>query len=306
MTMERKYTLFLVLLSALALGSCDKYEQQPVSHLTYDYVYDETDKNGEYARRVLNQLYSSLPKGYNRIDNVVLGAATDDAIASEHYNNIEILSKSRLNAMSSNPDAVWPQSYAAIRQVNLFLDHIDRVPVDPSLLQYWKAESRFIRAMHYFELIKRYGGVPLIGDQLFEQDEEITIERSSYNECVRYIISELDSIDPLLRPDPIPDTELGRITQGGAQALKSRVLLYAASPLNNPENDPEKWQAAADAALSVMESGSFSLAGNFAGVFVSRKNPEVILAYQRDQTNDVERDKAPIGYAEPKDRKSGV
>src|SRR3546814_18741084 len=105
---------------------------------------------------------------------------------------------------------------------------------------------------------------------------------------------------------PIPDTELGRITQGGAQALKSRVLLYAASPLNNPENDPEKWQAAADAALSVMESGSFSLAGNFAGVFVSRKNPEVILAYQRDQTNDVERDKAPIGYAEPKDRKSGV
>src|SRR3546814_5642019 len=96
------------------------------------------------------------------IDNVVLGAATDDAIASEHYNNIEILSKSRLNAMSSNPDAVWPQSYAAIRQVNLFLDHIDRVPVDPSLLQYWKAESRFIRAMHYFELIKRYGGVPLI------------------------------------------------------------------------------------------------------------------------------------------------
>src|SRR3546814_15471278 len=94
--------------------------------------------------------------------------------------------------MSSNPDAVWPQSYAAIRQVNLFLDHIDRVPVDPSLLQYWKAESRFIRAMHYFELIKRYGGVPLIGDQLFEQDEEITIERSSYNECVRYIISELD------------------------------------------------------------------------------------------------------------------
>src|SRR3546814_11013060 len=48
-----------------------------------------------------------------------------------------------------------------------------------------------------------------------------------------------------------------------------------------------------------MESGSFSLAGNFAGVFVSRKNPEVILAYQRDQTNDVERDNAPIGYAEP-------
>src|SRR3546814_13331232 len=106
---------------------------------------------------------------------------------------------------------------------------MDRVRVEPSLLQYWKAEARCIRAMHYFELIKRYGGVPLIGDQLFEQDEEITIERSSYNECVRYIISELDSIDPLLRPDPIPDTELGRITQGGEigrASCRERVCQY--------------------------------------------------------------------------------
>src|SRR5690606_24031100 len=122
----RKYTVSLPLFAALILAACDKYEQQPVGYLTYDYVYDETDKNGEYARRVLNQLYASLPNGYNRIDNVVLGAATDDAIASEDYNNIEVLSKSRLNAMSANPDDAWSKSYATIRQVNLFLENIDQ------------------------------------------------------------------------------------------------------------------------------------------------------------------------------------
>src|SRR3546814_14548058 len=82
MTMERKYTLSLVLLSALALGSCDKYEQQPVSHLTYDYVYDDTDKNGYYARRLLNQLYSSLPNGYTIFSNLLLFSATFFSFAS--------------------------------------------------------------------------------------------------------------------------------------------------------------------------------------------------------------------------------
>src|SRR5699024_2319352 len=157
----------------------------------------------------------------------------------------------------------------------------------------------FIRAINYFELIKRYGGVPLLGDKLFSQNEEINIPRNTYEECVKYIVSELNDIKDSLRPDPVSNTQLGRITQGAALALKSRVLLYAASPLNNPDNDLSKWQAAADAAKAVIDYGKFSLVNDFTSVFTERQNDEVILAYQRAQPKDLERQNAPVGYAEP-------
>src|SRR5690606_25848065 len=185
--------------------------------------------------------------------------ATDDAISSDNYNNIELLSKSILTSVANNPDDKWYQSYQAIRNVNLYLANVDNIPVDITTKHYWKAEARFIRAISYFELIKRYGGVPLVGDQLFSQDDKINIPRNTYDECVQYIVSELDAILDSLRPDPLVATDLGRISQGADLALKSRVLLYAASPLNNSGNDMSKWQAAADAAKAVIDLNKFSL-----------------------------------------------
>lgn len=301
MTMRYKCHAISSLLAVLIFlaASCRKYEQRPVEFLTKDYVYDQMDKNGDYAKEVLNHLYTYLPNGYNRIDNVVLGAATDDAVASDNYNDIETLSMSRLNAVDHNPDSTWYPAYEAIRNINLFLAHIDVVPVDSVLKQYWKAEARFIRAMNYFELIKRYGGVVLVGDRLFLQNEKMTLARSSYEESVQYVVRELDAISDSLRPDPVSDADLGRITRGAALALKARTLLYAASPLNNPDNDPAKWQAAADAAKAVIDLHQFSLEKNFTDVFINRKSSEVILAYQRTQGQDVERLNAPVGYGEP-------
>lgn len=289
---------FLILLS-LGISSCHKYEQYPVEYLTKDYVYDEMDKNGDYAKEVLNHLYTYLPDGYNRIDNVPLGAATDDAISSDNYSSIETLSMSRLTAVATNPDGTWYPDYEAIRNVNLFLSHIDVVPMDSETKQYWKAEARFIRAINYFEMMKRYGGVVLVGDKLFSQDDEMTMSRGSFDDCVQYVVGELDAITDSLRPDPVSAADLGRISQGAALALKARVLLYAASPLNNADGDLGKWQKAADAAEAVIDLHQFSLVDDFVSVFTTRQNSEVILAYQRAQTQDLERDNAPVGFGEP-------
>lgn len=297
--MRYKFGIAAVFLSVLLMDACRKAELRPQNYITPDYVYNKLDSSGQYAEEVLNNLYTYLPNGFNRIDNVVLGAATDDAIPSDEYNNINILSESTLNAVSDNPDGIWYDAYEAIRNVNLFLKHVDNVPIDATTKTYWRSEARFIRAINYFELIKRYGGVPLIGDKLFSQNEKISIPRNTYEECVKYIVSELNDIKDSLRPDPVSNTQLGRITQGAALALKSRVLLYAASPLNNPDNDLSKWQAAADAAKAVIDYGKFSLVNDFVSVFTERQNDEVILAYQRDQTKDLERQNAPVGYAEP-------
>ncbi len=285
---------------ALCLLSCKKYEEYPVERITGDFIFDSLDIQGVYANRFVNDLYTYLPRGFNRIDNVVLDAATDDAIASGYSNQIEVLSHSQLNAQN-NPDARWDDAYQAIRKANQFLANIDIVPRDAQTKTYWKGEVRFIRAMNYFELIKRYGAVPLLGDRYYSLEDKIDVSRISFDEVVQYITNECEAILPLLRTDPVTTTpnDLGRITQAGAMALKSRTLLYAASVLNNPGNSQERWVKAAAAAREIMNLGKFSLTANFQNTFTTRTSPEVILAFQRPLNTDLERQNAPVGYVTP-------
>src|SRR5699024_2314433 len=135
--MKYKYSLIVLFLSTLFLNACQKAELRPQNYITPDYVYNKLDSSGQYAEQVLNNLYTYLPNGFNRIDHVVLGAATDDAIPSDEYNNINVLSESTLNAISYNPDGIWYDAYEAIRNVNLFLKHVGDVPVGATTKTYW-------------------------------------------------------------------------------------------------------------------------------------------------------------------------
>jgi hypothetical protein len=148
------------IMAVALLGSCQKFETEPEETITEAYVFDQFDLNGTYAQQVVNNIYAHLNPGFNRISSVVLDAATDDAIPSAITHPIEVLSKGRLTAGNNVEDA-WVSSYACIRKVNLFLAKQSIVPRDALTKQYWRAEVRFMRAYSYFELIKRYGGVPL-------------------------------------------------------------------------------------------------------------------------------------------------
>lgn len=289
------YTLAVI----LTLFSCKKYEDQPLDMNGVDIYFDPQDKNGDLASQFLNNLYTNLPKpGSVRIGLAVLDAATDDAGSSSLNSTIENMAIGKWTALS-NGDDNYADSYAGIRNANLLLAHVDTVPILALTKSYWKAEARFIRAMCYFELIKRYGGVPLIGNRVLTLANNLYPARNSYDSCVSYIAAECDSLKTLLRPDPVADLDLGRVTQASAYALKSRLLLYAASPLNNPTGDMAKWQAAADEAKALMDKKLFSLVADFNNVFVVRKNTEVILSYQRALTTDLEVNFAPIGYLAP-------
>lgn len=286
-----------------------KYEQEPLNVLTEDLIYDEMDVNAYYAEQVLNNIYTYLPTGFNRIDGVFLDAATDDAIASANVSDIQTLSLGR-QGPGSTVDQIWEESYKGIRKVNIFLSKIDRVPMNEATKTNWKAEARFIRAMIYFEMIKRYGGVPLLGDRVMNITDDFNIPRSSFDQCARYITDELNMIQGNLRVEEglATDPTFGHITQGAALALKSRLSLYAASPLNNPDNNPVKWDSAYVAAKAVMDLPYYGLltgvganagAPTFRNVFITRKNKEVILAYQQAKNQSLERQNAPVGFSAP-------
>src|SRR5699024_1573604 len=129
-----------------------------------------------------------------------------------------------------------------------------------------------------------HNGVPII-TKPFELGDDFNVERASYDDVVNFIVSELDTVAQVL-PIEWSDDNWGRVTKGAALALKSEVLLYAASKRHNPQMNKGPWQKAADAAEAVINMNQYQLVQvddwkGYAQIFLG-KNPEIILARSFD------------------------
>ncbi|GEO03858.1 hypothetical protein AAE02nite_15220 [Adhaeribacter aerolatus] len=193
----------------------------------------------------------------------------------------------------------WGNYYKGIRNCNTFLERIDEVTFKDSN---WKnrliGEVRFIRAYYYFNLVSHFGGVPLMKENFnLDDGEAMFIARGTFEECVNAIVEDCDSAIELLGASYNSDN-LGRATKYSAMALKSRMLLYAASDLfNKPGNtnalvgytggdQKQRWQAAKAAAKAIIDSpgkhGLYaptdSAAENYTRIFLDNHNPEILFA----------------------------
>jgi hypothetical protein len=295
--------------------SCRKTEREPKDWIKEDLVFDTMDRLGTVAGFNLNDLYNFIPNGFNRVGGDYLDAASGDAVPSRNNTAVEYYTSGRVNVLN-NPDPYWANSYAGIRRANIFLANIGVVPITVQTRQFWKAEARFIRTLLYFELLKRYGGVPLIGDTIFKLDDNLQIPRNNFEQCVNYIVSECVALRDSLRTDAaLIDGDWGRITRGAAIALKCRVLLYAASPLYNGGGfeqdaakkvltgyltaDVNRWQKVIDAAEEFKSFGYFDLQTTYISIFTTRRNKEIILAKQSGLGTNLEVAQAPVGYGAP-------
>jgi hypothetical protein len=311
---KSKYTVLTLLLAILlCTEACRKYETEPLYTIQDELVWDELDSLGTLAGWFLADIYNYLPNGFNRITGDFLDAATDDALPSRNNQPVQYFTNGSINVLN-NPDPLWANAYYGIRASNVFLKNIDKVP-NNVLRTFGKAEARFLRAMSYFELVKRYGGVPLIGDTIFTLQDNLQLPRNNFEQCVNYIVTECDAIKDQLRKETIADGDWGKAQRGAALALKSRVLLYAASPLMNgggvesspalkaltgyPAYDANRWQKALDAADSVIALKYYALQASFNNVFTVKRNTEVIFSKQRGNTFDIESFNAPVGYGDP-------
>ncbi|MFC2113372.1 RagB/SusD family nutrient uptake outer membrane protein [Bacteroidota bacterium] len=185
----------------------------------------------------------------------------------------------------------WSNYWDYVRLTNEFLDRIDNseaMKVDPDKVNILKAEMKFLRANLYTKLIKYYGGVPIMESAL-GLDDDFNLVRDSYEDCVDFIVKELDEVAAIL-PETRPDSEYGRATKAAALAVKSRTLLYAASKLHDqasaPSNDPlyvytksTKWQDAADAAKAVIDMVS---ARDLTSVTSAKEYQELFLSPNQD------------------------
>ncbi|WP_420477500.1 RagB/SusD family nutrient uptake outer membrane protein, partial [Noviherbaspirillum sp. ST9] len=139
--------------------------------------------------------------------------------------------------------------------------------------------------------------VPLIKETL--DAENTRLPRNTFEECVNFIVTELDATNTSLRDtwsDFNSGNQIGRATRGAALALKARVLLYAASDLNNPGNIRTKWIEAAQAAHSVIALNRYSLASNYRDLFRQMQSAEFIFERRYSASNGLEKTTYPVGY----------
>ncbi len=303
----------------ILISGCKKYEQFPVDKVTINYVFDPKDSAGVNAQAFLYGVYAKLKNGHNRVGNDYLDAASDDAVSSSisATASVTVLSTGAYNSYTVPGDEnVWGYYYQGIRTANEFITNIDVVPVlskynGYSIKYLWKNEARFLRAMFYFELVKRYGGVPLLGNKVFTLNDNVNLPRNSFADCISYIVSECDAIKDTLLTYPVqfPNADSHRATQGAAMALKARVLLYAASPLFNGGNidaanpltgyadySATRWAQAAAAAKAVMNLQAYKLLDNYKDIFLTQNNPEIIFFRQGDFGSAIENVNGPIGF----------
>ena len=260
--------------------------------------------------------YTPLGYGFGMIDSNIFATASDEAQQTSAQSNVIYFNKGMLNENVNPLFTYYRNYYEGIRAANFFLDYVgngkgeallaqnrnlvtDKVNYERDLqsLAWFKAEAHVARAYYYAELAKMYGGVPIVESHI---DDGTMIKRASYDEVIDYIVNEIDTYKDSLAIDwkEFTDRE-GRFTLGVALAIKSRVLLYAASPLHNPENDLTKWEAAAAAANELISHPelSYALADGYGNYFIGANpltSPESIYLVRRSQSNSMEKNNYPI------------
>ncbi len=284
-----KIRFILLVLVATISGSCNKdiLDIKPTNFVSDVAVFEDLTLTTQFV----NNIYGSLLSGFDRRD---AGLGNDWsmgmgmlAMATDEAEGPTATSLNNLNNGDLNPNFVygtemWFFNYLVIRKCNTLLSKIDGVPGDAALKNRLKAEAQFIRAFCYADLIKAFGGVPLITKEQ-NVDDNLLVPRNTYKECLDQIIKDCDEAAAAL-PVTYAADQLGRATKGAALSLKGRMLLYYASPINNSGNEIARWQAAATASKAVMDLNTYTLYPNYYRLFLDKAgNNEVIFAtkYQR-------------------------
>lgn len=278
----------------LAGSACNKdyLNRKPLGSFSDEDVW--TDIN--LVQAYVNSKYEGLPNFNNNqpadgnalVQTVAVGAVSDEGFSKFNWFGENIITTGQLTPDQDVLD-VWSQDYKYIRYCNIFFANIASVPVDVSgqaLKTELMGEMHFIRGYLYLDLIMHYGGVPIIRNVYNLDDTTFSIPRDTYDDCVSFIAQEADSAAALL-PARQDDNDFGRANSVAALSLKSRALLYDASPLNNTTNDLGKWQKAADAAKAVIDTGAaygYALyqPSDYRRIFLDKQNPEVIFSWNQN------------------------
>ncbi|WP_183561469.1 RagB/SusD family nutrient uptake outer membrane protein [Mucilaginibacter sp. SP1R1] len=311
----KKYHYITTLLVLSTLFYSCKRDYLDVQTLQAGVTVDKLYSNYTYVQQQVFNTYSYLPDGFANLD---LEAATDNAEATDVTSRAQTFNYGIWNQYN-NPDSAWASNFKGIRQANLYLQNKGKVDISyikykitstdsttyfnaRDNVKFMEGETLFLKAFFYFELVKRYGGVPIFEQPLDYNDANTwrNVKRNSVDECIKYVASLCDKAAAIIPADlgPYSWYDAGRVTQGAIKALKARALLYGASPLYTGNGSTTTWAQAASAAHDVIALNAYSLDGNYSNLFGSDNttSPEFIFYRRYGAQNSVEKNNFPIMF----------
>lgn len=256
--MKTKYLLILLIL--FAAGSCsDVLDKRNIAAISEDIVWSDE----AYAKAYLNKLYNdNLPSW-----NAGIASQSDEAEGGNDY-----LYGTLTNASIST------LFYSQIRSINLLMERLDKTSFNEDTKISFKAQASVLRAWRYFEMVRNYGGVPLVLN-LQSLSDDLYVSRAKTSECINSIIKDLDyAIDNL--PWSWAGGDIGRFTKATAYGLKGRVLLYYASEQFNPDKISNRWVDAYNfhkTAIAQLEAHGYGLYNNYAKIWFNEDNIEALM-----------------------------
>jgi len=274
---------FAALVIIIANSCSDDFvNTKPLNEVPSDDVW----KDPGLSQAFVTDIYNGLGNG--GFDEQMLASLTDEAIFTHPGRGINTITESRSNPADIgwvNNTLAWVNMYQRIRACNLAIENLASPQFENMgdiTADRLMGEARFMRAYFYHQLVRYYGGVPLVDRPNVLGEEDYTIARNTFEECVNFIVADCDAAATLLDGKTMAN---GRASKAAALALKSRMLIYAASDLHditalsaksdviggfkNPEllayttgNRDDRWKAAQAASLAVIEQPGYGYALN--------------------------------------------
>jgi hypothetical protein len=270
-----KYISVVLILPVVMLVSCkrDFLELNPLGSIGAPATWAD----GPLSEAFINNIYNGFNTG--GFEEQMLASLSDEAVFTHTGRGINTVNDGGLSP--SNPGwqsgtYEWNSMYRWIRATNVALENLRTATFNnPALNERLQGETHFLRAYFYHQLIRYYGSVPLI-TKVYGLNEDYSVARNTWQECVDFILTECDSAILQLTGKTM---QKGRATPLAAKALKARMLLYNASDLHdvttakskstllnsyaNPEffgivggNRTQRWEQAKAAAKEVMDEGT--------------------------------------------------
>lgn len=275
-------------MAMFGLSSCEDYFDDVPDNAT---SLEDVFTNRGQSLSWLTNVYHYIPDWSNRYAGEVsfyIGAATSEGYLPWDWVPALDIIHGTLYPSTGLVSNIWTNYYRAIQYANVYLANIDNNPnMDSTEKEWTKAECRSLRALFYFELMKLYGPVPVVGDRVYGVDEPLVamqLPRASVNSCFNYIIGELNSaldgghLVSQFTNGAYEAQMKGNLTQEAVEGLLAEVYLFRASYLFNgdpyyqglanqdgtklfpQQRDEQKWRDARDAAKRIIDSGKFRLA----------------------------------------------
>lgn len=240
--------IFVIGAFLMACTSCESYfDSIPSDNISLDAVFS----NRLLALQWLSNTYTYLPdetnQNYTGGGNDTKGIWTPACLEAKlpfDQANSNLVNYGTMYSSSGYVEDMWKAFYRGIQKANVYMANIDHCTAMVENERVWsKAEARALRCIYYYNLFKLYGPFVIIGDEIFDIEGDVSTMmhgRSTVDECVNYMVDEFDAIlkEGALKSHfgdkgEMNTTYSGNITKEAVEAIRSELLLYAASPLFN-------------------------------------------------------------------------